>query len=119
MILDWIGRSVLVTGGTGFIGSNMVDKMLEKGAEVIVADQLIAPNANPELWKRRLDRYYEICKRHGKEPELEIVDLSSERERLKSILTKNHIDTVFMLSAVFGGRSYVDSQQAACSIGLP
>jgi len=96
----------------------MVDKMLEKGARVTVADQLIAPNANPDLWKRRLDRYYEICKRHGTEPQLEIVDLSSERERLKSILTKNHIDAVFMLSAVFGGRGYVDNQQAACSIGF-
>lgn len=96
----------------------MVDKMLEKGARVTVADQLIAPNASPELWKRRLDRYYEICKRHGSEPQLEIVDLSSERERLKSILTKMDIDTVFMLSAVFGGRGYVDNQQAACSIGF-
>lgn len=96
----------------------MVDKMLEKGARVTVADQLIAPNASPELWKRRLDRYYEICKRHGTEPQLEIVDLSSERERLKSILLKNRIDTVFMLSAVFGGRAYVDNQQAACSIGF-
>jgi UDP-glucose 4-epimerase len=96
----------------------MVDKMLERGAHVTVADQLIAPNASPELWKRRLDRYYEICKQHGTEPQLEIVDLSSERERLKSILTKNDIDTVFMLSAVFGGRGYVDNQQAACSIGF-
>ncbi len=107
-----------MTGGTGFIGSHMVDKMLERGARVTVADQLIAPNASPQLWKRRLDRYYEICRRHGTEPQLEIVDLSSERERLKSILTKNHVDTVFMLSAVFGGRGYVDNQQAACSIGF-
>jgi UDP-glucose 4-epimerase len=110
-------RSVLVTGGTGFIGSQMVETLLARGADVTVADQLIAPNASPELWKRRLDRYYEICRRHGADPQLEIVDLSSERERLKSIL-KRQVDTVFMLSAVFGGRAYVDTQQAACSIGF-
>jgi len=111
-------RSVLVTGGTGFIGSNLVDAMLARGVDVIVADQLIAPNTSPSVWKRRMDRYYEICKRHGTEPNLEIIDLSSERERLKHILTKNYVDTVFMLSAVFGGRGFVDKQQADCSIGF-
>jgi nucleoside-diphosphate-sugar epimerase len=70
--MKWSGHSVLVTGATGFIGSNVVDAMLARGAEVIAADQLIAPNASPEIWKRRLDRYHEICKRHGTELNLEI-----------------------------------------------
>jgi len=111
-------KSVLVTGGTGFIGSNLVDALLGRGLDVVVADQLIAPNTSPELWKRRLDRYHEICKRHKTQPKLEIIDLSIERERLKDILTKNHVDTVFMLSAVFGGRGFVDEQQGLCSIGF-
>jgi len=111
-------KSVLVTGGTGFIGSALVDSLLSKGANVVVADQLISPSTDPEVWKRRMDRYYEICKKHGTQPNLEIIDLSTERERLKHILIKNNIGTVFMLSAVFGGRAFVDRQQAACSIGF-
>jgi len=111
-------KSVLVTGGTGFIGSTLVDALLARGLEVTVADQLITPNTNPELWKRRLDRYNEICRKNGTQPKLEIIDLSVERERLRSILTKNKVDTVFMLSAVFGGRGFVDEQQALCSIGF-
>jgi len=107
-----------VTGGTGFIGSQMTDALLSKSAKVVVADQLIAPNANPDTWKRRLDRYYEICRKRGAEPHLEIIDLSTERERLKHILTENNVQTVFMLSAVFGGRAFVDEQQMACSIGF-
>jgi len=116
--MEWSGRSVLVTGGTGFIGSNVVDMMLSKGAKVIAADRLIAPNASSDVWKKRLDRYYEICKCHGTDTQLEIIDLSTERERFKHILTKNDVDTVFMMSAVFGGRAFVDQQQAACSIGF-
>jgi nucleoside-diphosphate-sugar epimerase len=111
-------KSVLVTGGTGFIGGSLVDALLGKGKEVVVADQLIAPNANPQIWKRRMDRYYDICRKHDKQPNLEIIDLSVERERLKHILIKNNVDTVFMLSAVFGGRVFVDQEQAACSIGF-
>lgn len=116
--MDWSQHSILVTGGTGFIGSNLVDAMLGKGATVVVADQLIAPNADPDTWKRRLDRYHEICRKHGTDVKLEIIDLSTERDRLKHIVSKNDIDTVFMLSAVFGGRLFVDQQQAACSIGF-
>ena len=116
--MDWSQRSALVTGGTGFIGSCLVDALLARNVRVIAADQLIAPNTNPDVWKRRLDRYHQVCRKHGADLNLEIIDLSTERDRLKHILTRNNVDTVFMLSAVFGGRAFVDKQQAACSIGF-
>ena len=39
-MFDWQGRRVLVTGGAGFIGSHLVDRLVELGTDVKVIDNL-------------------------------------------------------------------------------
>ena len=36
----------IVTGGAGFIGSNLVDKLVEEGHKVIVIDNFISGKSN-------------------------------------------------------------------------
>ena len=37
----YAGRKVLITGGLGFIGSNLAGSLVELGAEVVLVDSLI------------------------------------------------------------------------------
>ena len=38
--MNWSGRNVLITGGAGHIGSHLTATLLEKGANVRIADNL-------------------------------------------------------------------------------
>jgi nucleoside-diphosphate-sugar epimerase len=102
--MDWGSRKTLVTGGASFIGSHLVDALLERGATVRVVDNLSSG---------RLDNI-----RHAVEArDVEFVhgDLNDPEVVRQAC---HGIDVVFHLAADHGGRGYVDLHQVACATNL-
>ena len=58
MAPSWAGRRVLVTGGEGFIGSHLVERLVTEGAEVRVLSYYNAFGARG--WLDRLDLDVEV-----------------------------------------------------------
>lgn len=100
----WDDRHVLVTGGASFIGSHLVDVLVERGARVRIVDDL--SSGRIENIQSHLDRKaVEFMKADLREPGV----------------AKRAVDgasVVFHLAADHGGRGYVDLHQAACATNL-
>jgi len=111
--LNWSRKKVIVTGGAGFIGGTIVDKLLGQGALVTVVDKLLFPNKS-SVGGEKLKRLASIYEKHGvNEVPIETIDLSTNPREFE-LLARDY-DVVFHLSAVFGGREFVDIHQVECS----
>lgn len=102
--MDWVSRKVLVTGGASFIGSHLVDALLDRGASVRVVDNLSSG---------RLDN----IRRHVEAGHVELIeaDLNDPLVADRAVAGRN---LVFHLAADHGGRGYVDLHQVACATNL-
>ena len=94
----WKGRSVLVTGGASFIGSHLVDTLVERGAQVRVIDDLSSG------------------KRSNLQGHLDADAIEfMEADLLEPGVTRDAVggmSVVFHLAGDHGGRGYVDLHQA-------
>jgi nucleoside-diphosphate-sugar epimerase len=103
-MMDWTGRSTLVTGGASFIGSHLVEALLGRGARVRVVDNL--SSGRLEYLEPELERG-EVEFTHA-----DLLDQNAARRAVEGI------EVVFHLAADHGGRGYVDLHQAACATNL-
>ena len=77
-------KSVLVTGGTGFIGSHTCVALLEDGYEVVILDNLCNSDASV------VGRIGQIC---GREPVFVHGDIR-DVALVKSLFKEHHVDAV-------------------------
>lgn len=82
--------AILVTGGTGYIGSHISVELLNKGEEIIIVDNFC--NSSPEV----LDKIKEITGKDFKFYEIDMTD----KKALDKVFFKNHIDAVIHLAGL-------------------
>jgi len=102
--MDWKNRKVLVTGGASFIGSHLVDALVERGASVYVVDNL--SSGKVENIKRHIESG------SVKFTKSDLRNSSAVRKAVKGM------EVVFHLAADHGGRGYVDLHQAGPASNL-
>jgi nucleoside-diphosphate-sugar epimerase len=104
MKMDWKNRKVLVTGVASFIGSHLVDALVNRGAKVRVVDDLTSgklENISGHIAAGRIE-FTKAELRDAGVAEAAVEDMS----------------VVFHLAADHGGRGYVDLHQASCATNL-
>jgi nucleoside-diphosphate-sugar epimerase len=102
--MNWHDVKVLVTGGASFIGSGLVDALVDRGARVRVVDDL----SSGKLEKIR---------NHIEEGRVEFIKGDLREQDIAERAVKG-MNVVFHLAADHGGRGYVDLHQAACAVNL-
>jgi UDP-glucose 4-epimerase len=101
-VQKWVDKNVVVTGGASFIGSHLVDKLVEIGANVTVVDNL--SSGRLENLEKSRDKINLVKK------DLEHV----AKDEIKKLFKNQSI--VFHLAAVHGGRGYIQKHPAdVCS----
>ena len=76
--------NILVTGGTGYIGSHICVELLESGYDVVVIDDF--SNSKPDV----LDSIYKITGKHVKFYEFNVLD----EEKTEAVFKENKLDAV-------------------------
>lgn len=108
----WKNRTVLVTGGASFIGSHLVDSLLERGATVKVVDDFSSGRLS------NLDYPLEEGSSGGWASGNLTVWKGNLKEKAFTRSVMEDANTIFHLAASHGGRGYIQTHPAECCTNM-
>jgi dTDP-L-rhamnose 4-epimerase len=125
--------NVLVTGGAGFIGSHLVDGLVEKGHRVRVLDQLVSQvhgeNATPKYVNQAAEFVRgDVCDRAAVDAALEGIDVvyheaaevgvGQSMYEIERYVRANDLGTAVVLEAVLARRPQIKKLVVASSMSI-
>lgn len=100
-------RTTLVTGGAGFVGTNLAHRLASEGVRVVIYDDLSRSGASRNLrW---------LTRRHRSRIEVELADVT-RRRRLQRVVER--VDAVFHLAAQVAVTTSIRDPEADFSVNL-
>ena len=103
--MNWSQKNILVTGGASFIGSHLIDLLVQKDASTIrVVDDLSSGRLE------NIQAHIDLGRVQFHKADLLTPGVAQEMVK--------GMDVVFHLAAIHGGRGFVDLHQAACAQNL-
>ena len=113
-----LGSTVLITGGTGFIGTHLVEKLLEQNHKVIVDNFDTSSNTNVKKYtvlkklkmKNLQEQYPDLLTTYS-------VDITNKKA-LENIFSQYKIDVVCHLAGIGSVRSSIDDPVSCLTTNL-
>lgn len=112
-------KTIVVTGGAGFIGSSLVDKLLINNNRVIIIDNF-NDFYNPKIKEGNIEEIKNNMKNNKiEENKLSIyrVDIR-DKEEINKIFSENKIDIIVHLAAMAGVRPSIDQPELYYDVNI-
>ena len=92
----------LITGGAGFIGSTLVERLLREGNKVVIVD-IFNDFYDPEIKKKNIRPFLE-------HPDFQVYQVDiRDREGLEKVFAENKFDFIMHLAAMAGVRPSIEN----------
>lgn len=112
-------KTIVVTGGAGFIGSSLVDKLLEEGHKVIIIDNF-NDFYNPQIKEENLKEIHKNMKKNNVSKEKFSLFKADIRDKkaIDNIFSSNKIDIVVHLAAMAGVRPSISNPELYYDVNI-